>query len=433
MINNGIWAMAVVAIGIGAHSAFAQPPARPADPFAETRARQQVADQKAQFQVDSVIRDADRMMRTNPARAVQLLKAAQTDIDLSVALTGETRKTLTTALQNRINQIQGRPVVAAPAQKRDPVGTTIKSTKAATLDQYRDEVKVVKEGLEKAAYYRDKNDNKKADEAIAKLRASYPDNPAVILLAQQGSMADNLKTSKMYSALQAQRIVAANNQVARSAIPPLGDIEFPENWTEITERRKTKIQLTEKERSLIEALNKPITVNYGNRPFEDVLGELSTMLNQPLALDAKSLTELGIDMKKLVSIQGNGIPSRVVLRELLAGQGLTFVIKGEMIQVMTVERARETLTTKIYYLGDLVQGVGPFGGALTWGPLVDFQQTMTNVNVIIEAIKSSIDPLCWKDKGGPCSIAFHFPSMSIIVRASTEVHTSIGSKFGNGK
>ncbi len=80
-----------------------------------------------------------------------------------------------------------------------------------------------------------------------------------------------------------------------------------------------------------------------------------------------------------------------------------------------------------------MQGVGPFGGALQWGPFVDFQQTMSNVETIMKAITTSIDPLSWREKGGPASITFNFPSMSIIVRASAEVHATIGSKMGGGR
>ena len=59
------------------------------------------------------------------------------------------------------------------------------------------------------------------------------------------------------------------------------------------------------------------------------------------------------------------------------------------------------MTTRVYYLGDLAQGVGPFGG-LQWGPFLNAQQTQANVAALIEAIRK-IDPLSWngRDTGGP--------------------------------
>jgi hypothetical protein len=98
---------------------------------------------------------------------------------------------------------------------------------------------------------------------------------------------------------------------------------------------------------------------------------------------------------------------------------------------VTVEKARDMLTTRVYYLGDVVQGVGPFGGGAAWGPFLDFQQTMANAQLIVDAIQDSVDPLSWKKRGGPATVTFHFPTMSLIVRASSEVHASLGSKFGS--
>jgi hypothetical protein len=58
---------------------------------------------------------------------------------------------------------------------------------------------------------------------------------------------------------------------------------------------------------------------------------------------------------------------------------------------------------------------------------------MANVKLIMDSVQSSVDPLSWKDKGGPGTITFHFPSMSLIVRASSEVHATLGSKLGGGR
>jgi hypothetical protein len=254
----------------------------------------------------------------------------------------------------------------------------------------------------------------------------------VLALGEKDGFASALAASQQLAKLQSDRVVLALNDVQRSAIPPLGDIEFPKDWKEKSERRLAAMQvkLTEKEKKIVSALDRAITVNFGNRPLEEALQDLSNQLDQPLLVDTRSLDDLGIDLKKPVSLQANGLPARTVLRQVLGSAGLTFVVKDEAIQVVTVERARDLLVTRVYYLGDVVQGVGPFAGSLTWGPFVDHQQTMANVKLIIDAIQSSVDPLSWRERDGPGSITFHFPSMSIIVRASTEVHATLGSKFG---
>lgn len=421
--------LGAVAVGLCSTALIAQPPQK--DPLAEARVRQKIADQKAEAEVLAAIQDADRTAKTNPAKAAQAIRAAQTNIDLAAAISGETRKTLTAQLQSKLAAVEGRPAPAGGA-KLDANSDAAKAAQKAAFDKYVEEVKAVREGVDRVVRYQNAGDTKAATDAIAKLAAAYPNNPAVIALTTKDTFADRAAESRMFAQLQSDRIVAANNDLMRSSLPAKGDVEFPADWKEKTKRRSLDAQLTAKEKKIIEALNKPITTNFVNRPLEEALQDLSNQMDQPLVVDTKSLKDLNIDLKNTATLQATGISGRNVLRQLLASQGLTFVVKDEVIQVVTVERARDLLTTRVYYLGDVIQGVGPFAGALTWGPFVDFQQTVANAEAIIQAITTSIDPLCWKPNG-PCTIVFHAPSMSIIVRASAEVHATLGGKFGGGR
>jgi hypothetical protein len=164
--------------------------------------------------------------------------------------------------------------------------------------------------------------------------------------------------------------------------------------------------------------------------LEEVLQELSNQLGENILIDKRSLADLGIDLQRPVTLRANNLSLRTVLRQVLGTYGLTFLVKDESIQVMTVEKARSLLVTRVYYLGDLVQGIGPFGGAPQWGTFLDMQQTLQNVELLVRTIQTSIDPLFWRENGGPGTITFHYPSMSIIVRASAEVHALFGSRLG---
>ncbi|HVL14815.1 MAG TPA: hypothetical protein VM529_19750, partial [Gemmata sp.] len=226
----------------------------------------------------------------------------------------------------------------------------------------------------------------------------------------------------------------AFKSVDRSALPigGNGDIEFPSDWKEKTKRRLQTIELTSAEKKIVESLNKPVTVNWNGKPLDEAIQELSDTLDQKLFLDKKSIDDLGIDLRTPFSLQANGVSAKTVLRQVLASKGLTFVVKDQVIQVMDTERAKNTLVTRVYYLGDVVRGTGPFG-QIQWGPFLNFQQTVANADALVKSITSSIDPLSWKEKGGPCSITFHYPSMSIIVRASAEVHASLGATLAGGR
>ena len=55
---------------------------------------------------------------------------------------------------------------------------------------------------------------------------------------------------------------------------------------------------------------------------------------------------------------------------------------------------------------------------------------MNKAQIIVDSITKSIDPLTWKEKGGPSTVTFHYPSMSLIIRAPSEVHSDLGRSLG---
>jgi hypothetical protein len=417
-----VLAMAVVA-------ASAQQP-RP-DPLETAKANQRIADQKAESEVRKAIDDADKLARAFPDKAVQYLKAAQSNLDLSLGISTDVRKNLTASLQAKLAAVTGKPIPNTGV-KIDPMLPIVKAKQDANREKYEAEVKAVREGLSQIKQYTEANQITAANRVVAQLQAKYPDNPAVLSLTQKDNFKNAVAMANDYSELMQKRVNSANFSVDKSAVPigGNGDVEFPKDWKEKTKNRTNEIKLTEKEQKLIEALDKRVDISIKEKPMEYLLQELSTAMDTPLLIDKESLRALDIDLTRAASLDARGISARNALRQCLAAQGLTYVIRSETIQVMTVEKARETLATRVYYLGDVVQGVGPFGGGATWGPFLDFQQTQANANMIIDAIQDSVDPMSWKKRGGPGTVTFHFPSMSIIVRASSEVHAALGSKLG---
>jgi hypothetical protein len=421
-------AAAIVALGLFGTLALAQ-----SSPLADAKALQKISDDRATSEAARIIKDADQTAKTNRELALKRLKKAQADIGIAVGVSEATKKAIDLVYQSRINDLEGRPAEKAGA-KLDPRATAVRESRAAVMERYKEEIRDVQESIERIKYYQSKNDFRAARDVMDRLGRTYPDNPAVITLTRKDAFATALADSRVLTNMMNERVVYALNDVQRAGIPIKGDIEFPPDWKEKSARRKKmfELQLTPKEKSLIEALDKPVTISVIGRPLQEVLQDLSNQMEQSILVDPRSLIDLGIDLQKPVTLQAKGLSARTVLRQVLGGASLTFVMKDEAIQVVTVDRARDMLVTRVYYLGDVVQGVGPLpGGAPTWGPFIDYQQTMANVERIMGAIQASIDPLSWREKGGgPGSITFHYPSMSLIVRASTEVHATLGSKLG---
>ena len=435
-VTSTRWAAtAVASFGLFATALAGQPP-RP-DPIDAARAQQRVADQKAEANVNEAIQSAERAAKgNNPAKAAQFLKSAQLDIDRAAAISGDARKQLTNLLQAKLAVVEGRPLAnPTPAARPDPMGPEARAALKAAAEKYYAELKDVREGIKAVEKAQDDGRTREATAEIARLAKLYPTNPSVFALGQKESMQDRIANAQAHYAESSSRWVTNQKNLNTSSLPAIMDVEFPKGWKELSARRlaATAVQLTAKEKKIIEALDKPLTINFNERPLEEALQDLSNQLDVPLLLDKKSLEDLLIDLKKGVSLQAKGLSARTVLRSILGTQGLTFVVKDETIQVVTVERSKSLLTTRVYYLGDLVQGVGPFSG-LEWGPLLNLQQNQANVAAIVDAVRK-VDPLSWSgpDTGGPGTVTFHTASMSIIVRNSAEVHFSLGKSFGPGR
>ena len=183
---------ALFALGLMGTLAAAQPPAQrpPADPLAEARARQAVADQKATIEVMGVIATAERQAKTNPVKAVQTLKAAQVIVD-SPVLSTDARKSLLDLLTRKIAAVEGRPIADAAAPRLDPKGAAIKYDKQAAYESAVAELKSVNDGIRKIARYHDAGMTREADRELALTGEELPEQsighhaPAEGLLREQ--------------------------------------------------------------------------------------------------------------------------------------------------------------------------------------------------------------------------------------------------------
>jgi hypothetical protein len=415
-------AVLVAALGTGLSTASAD------DPLDHQKAQRQIAEQRSEISVQEALREADKLARVSPTRAVEELKKVRLALDLSTQISSEKRDALVKQLDAKITAIQG-----APLAKNDPKSKARREAAQKEIAAAQAEAKEVREAVAEIGRLYDANRIPEAQRRLAEVSRKYPNNPALIHLGGLGTVASRVAMAKDLAREQDERLYAVAMELARSNLPARGDLEFPADWAK-RDKRKTDqfLKLSPEEEAILEALNKMVKTGVTNAPFEETLQSLSNLIDKPIYLDKKSLEDAGLDLRRPVSIPNN-VTARTALRGILQSLGLTFVIKDRVIQVLTLEKARETLVTRAYYLGDVISMVGPFSGAVTWGPLADAQQTQANAQFIVDAIKQSVDPLVWDSKHGMATIAFHYPSLSIIVRAPAEVHASLGSKLGPSK
>ena len=407
-------------------------PAQPTDAVVRQQQMREIADQKADAHVRESIREAEKLSKTSVIAATERLKQIRVGLDtmlVSNAKKDELFKALDLATL-RLNHPNERTT--------DSETATVKADRAAAAAAMKKEVDDVASGVADVARLSDAGRTKEAEAKALDLARRYPNNPAAFSLAESGKIADRLAASNALAKMQNERVLYTFNDVARSAMPAMGDVEFPKNWREISARRLREERLSPELEAILKSLDTPISTQLQSMPFEEAVQQLSTTIDQPIYLDKKSLEDLpGFDLKKAVTPlavpNGTKLTARTVLRALLQSQGLTFIVRDNIIQVMTVEKAQTMLVKKAYYIGDVVQAIGPFGGATRWGTYLDYQQTEANVKMVIEALRG-YDPMAWREKtGGPGSVTFHYPSMSLVVTAPAEVHATLGTKLGPGR
>src|SRR5439155_22730521 len=123
------------------------------------------------------------------------------------------------------------------------------------------------------------------------------------------------------------------------------DVTFPADWAERSKLRKetTGPQLTEAEKAVIKTLNSVMSVEYDKTIFRDVIDNLQERTKQTILLDRDSLRDANVEYDDPVTFKGNKVAVRTILRKVLGDRGLTYIIKDGAIQVVTPQKARETM------------------------------------------------------------------------------------------
>ena len=153
-------------------SAFAQ---QPADPAEKAKLTQALAEQKAANEVDTAIADAEKTAKVSTAKAIDILKAAQTNLAVTVGLSSTKHEELNKKLEAKLATFQ--PKGTGPRPTVDPKAAEVKKGLRQKYDDDLTEAKEVAEGLKKYADLKDAGRTDEARRTVAGLTVKYPRNP----------------------------------------------------------------------------------------------------------------------------------------------------------------------------------------------------------------------------------------------------------------
>lgn len=414
---------------LGATAAWAQNAPKESDNLLDQARRSQaVAVQRVESQVRSALIEAEKLSNRDSAGAASLLRDALKLLDADAVLKDSRRDTLTRVVNDRIRVIEQTQNQAASDDADKLAAKAVSSARRADEDVQAKDQAIITNHL---TTIRDLRAAGKFDEATKlanELAMRYPGTPVAQANRRTASVAEQIATARQVRTDRDRRIAVAATDVQRSSAPALGDVEFPKDWAEKTKTRaKSQNLLTAKEKAIVSTLASPITVQFKNSRFEDVIDYLQTISRQPILIDKHALDEAGVNYDTPVTVNMKGVAMRTLLRRILSDFGMTYVVKDETIQVVSATKAKEMMITRSYYMGDVIAGLGNAG--LIFGPAGDQLQTQQNAARIMETIQDTVDSTSWQKNGGQGTIMFHAATLSIIIRQSAEVHGMLGSSL----
>jgi hypothetical protein len=396
------------------------------DYLEQVRRQNEIAAQKLEGDVRIALREAQRLANSDPAKATECLQSILRDLDNDSALRPDRRDQLIRQVKERLRVVERQSQAAvgkrqpAPAPVSSPV-QPVRSSGASDIAQSLQAIRALQADgrLDEA--------RQQADD----LARRYPDNPAAIAARRNLAAAATLSGIRNDQNEASRRTAALHQDVSRSATPANEEVEFPKDWADKAKKRAGPSQLTAKEKAIVKALNSIINVSFKDTKFEEAIDYISKTLNQPIVLDRSSLEEAQVGYDTLVTLKANGMAVRTVLRQLLGRFGLAYVIKNQTLEVTTETRAKELMTVRSYYIGDLL-GSGGIGGFFGIPANPDANQLVITkqVSQLIEMIESSVEPSSWQRNGGSGTIAYNPQTSSLVIRQSAEVHAMIAGGMG---
>ena len=366
-------------------------PARADDLIDQAKAKQQVAAQMVEFEVRETTREVTDLLRTRQyAQAAERVRSLLVLVEKDIDLPQGRRDYLKSVLRERVRQYEGvaRRTSAAPARPADP------------------------------------GPERQAAEADRPRRTAPADDPAATARGIISNRFGQAAEARDARARTADRYLGAVRGVDDSAAADARDYALPADWKERIARpsRTSAPKLSEDEQKVLKSLGETLALDFKDRPFQDFLETIQKQTGLTLVVDKKTLEEAKVEYDTNVSVKVRRATARTILKTTLADLGLTYIIKDGVIQVVTPEAAKSTMTTRGYYVGDLA-GIAD----VRLGPLFRELQVKQAIAAIVDNIKGSIDPGSWapaNPNGG--TITYDPISMSLIIKQTAEVHYQLG-------
>jgi hypothetical protein len=340
--------------------------------------KQAVEEQRIGHVVDEALRQARRLVQTDPDAAVDLLKRALAGIRDNNDLRPQFRQGLIGRLEPALRNVttdaikakqdmEERLVILAQAEDRFIRESQLLQDQERTRERMRRYRNLMNQARYEDAF----------QEGLALMQDSVnqgrPVSPAATAATDIGLLSYHLKEEQELKRVRQERFLATMLQVERSHIPFPDEppIQFPPTatWKQLTQLRKDKYessgltdddpQTLKKLKELKGKMESSVTLDGfdANTPLKEALGFISERYGITILMDVEAFKENGImepenqpvKLPKMVNVRLD-----TVLRLLLAQASATFILRRDYIEVTTPQRQAAEKTLRVYPVADLV-------------------------------------------------------------------------------
>ena len=248
------------------------------------------------------------------------------------------------------------------------------------------------------------------------------------------------------------------NEIEKGMVVPMGIIDFPSDWPEISLRRGTEVAYAESpvDRHVLATLEtRRIPASFKDNALENVLQFIATVTNLNFDVDWESLNEVGIEKDTQVSLELREVPARVVLDRVLQKISLddfnraSWAAQDGIVVVASDDDLRRNTFIVIYDVRDLLfdvnnytqvpeldldaavqqsqGGGGGGGGQSIFEDSEDEDQQQTpeqQLEDLLEIIQTNVDIDGWTDNGGDTGIVQTL-NQNLIVTNTARNHREI--------
>jgi hypothetical protein len=402
------------------------------DLIKEAKQRQEIATQKAESEVRDAIRKAKSASKSDAAALLQqALDRLQADDEINRDRKDGMIRTVKQSLQ-----LLG---VSAKVSGDSTTSSKIRD-RQAERDKLAADADAIRAAMKEINRLDGAGRKEEAQRKVNDLLSQFPDDPAVKALARNTRIQTGVREGQQILKDREKADFELTKDLQRDSTPPAGDVEFDKkNWKRITEARKG-VALTAKEKALLAALNEPVKADFRNVKLTEVIDYLATVSKQTIVVEKEALKDANVNYEDATVnfVSPRSVSMRTALRKILLDNGLTYVIKDELIYVTTPQKARDLMVTRVYPIGDLITGIDSFGtNGLKNLPAGVANNEVAAANMIIDMIKSSTDPDSWAPDNraggfGKGTITYSPLNKALIIRQSSEIQLMMKGTLGGG-